>query len=294
MHTYHHVRIQNAHGIEATIGTDLPFVLIAGPCVIESRDHAFMMAEKLKSQTAQHNIPFIFKASFDKANRSSMKGSRGVGIEDGLKILSDIGAELGVLTVTDVHTEDQCALAASHVDLLQIPALLCRQTDLLKAAAETGKPVNIKKGQFLAPWDMKNVPEKMKSFGNDQVILCERGTTFGYNRLVSDFRGLEVMASTGYPVMFDATHSVQLPGGLGHATAGERHFAPLLIRAALATGVSSIFMEVHDDPQHALSDGPNMIPLDYVPHILPHMLTLDTMTKAHLSTCPKMEDIYAA
>ena len=291
---YRHIKVENKKGIRVTIGTDLPFVLIAGPCVIESRDHAFFMAEQLKKRTDTAGIPFIFKASFDKANRSSIHGSRGVGIDDGLRILSDIGRDVGVLTVTDIHTHDQCAPVADHVDLLQIPALLCRQTDLLQAAAATGKPINIKKGQFLAPWDMKNVPEKMKSFGNDQIILCERGTTFGYNRLVSDFRGLDIMASTGYPVMFDATHSVQMPGGLGHATAGERHFAPLLIRAALATGVSSIFMEVHDDPNNALSDGPNMIPLDYVDHILPHMKALDDMTKSHLSTCPKMEDIYAA
>lgn len=294
MSSYHHVKVKNTAGITATIGTDLPFVLVAGPCVIESRDHAFMMAEQLKKHADHVGIPFIFKASFDKANRSSVTGCRGVGIEDGLRILSDIGRDVGVLTLTDVHTNDQCAMVANHVDVLQIPALLCRQTDLLHAAAQTGKPINIKKGQFLAPWDMNNIPEKMKSFGNDNIILCERGTTFGYNRLVSDFRGLEIMAKTGYPVMFDATHSVQLPGGLGHATAGERHFAPLLIRAALATGVASIFMEVHDDPKHALSDGPNMIPLDYVTHILPHMKDLDTMTKSYLASCPKMEDIYAA
>lgn len=290
---YRHVVVENKEGLSVTLGTDLPFVLVAGPCVIESRDHAFFMSENLKKKTSALGIPLIFKASFDKANRSSISGNRGVGVEEGLRILHDIGRTVGVLTTTDVHNEEQCALAAQYVDMLQIPALLCRQTDLLQAAALTHKPVNIKKGQFLAPWEMKNVPDKMKSFGNDQVILCERGTTFGYNRLVSDFRGLEIMADTGYPVMFDATHSVQLPGGLGHATAGERHFAPLLTRAALATGVASVFMEVHDNPNCALSDGPNMIPLAYMDHILPHMKALDTMTKEYRATCPKMEDIYA-
>ncbi len=286
----HHVKINDT----ITIGNDLPFVLVAGPCVIESRDHALRMAEALKNLTEKAGIPFIFKSSYDKANRLSAGSERGIGVEAGLEILDEVKTTFGVPILTDVHDEQQCAIVAQYVDVLQTPALLCRQTDFLKAAAQTGKPINVKKGQFLAPWDMKNVAKKMESFGNTNIILCERGVSFGYNQLVSDFRGLEIMAQTGYPVMFDATHSVQQPGGAGATTSGERKFAPLLIRAALATGVASIFMEVHNDPSKAPSDGPNMIPLNYLPHILAHMRDLDLMSKAYLATLPTMESIYAA
>ena len=276
------------------IANDKPFVLIAGPCVIESRDHVMKMAESLKTLCQKHNVPLIFKSSFDKANRLSISSYRGVPMEEGLRILKEIRETFDVPVITDVHTEEQCKIAASYVDMLQTPALLVRQTDFLKAAAETGKPLNIKKGQFLAPGDMKNVVKKMESFGNNQVTLCERGVSFGYNTLISDFRGIETMRETGYPVVFDATHSVQQPGGAGTATSGERHFAPLLIRAALATGVAAIFAEVHNDPNKAPSDGPNMIPLDYMAHILPYMVELDALTKEHLRKLPRMEDIYAA
>lgn len=286
----HHVKITDT----ITMGNNLPFVLVAGPCVIESRDHALRMAEALKNLTEKAGIPFIYKSSYDKANRLSAQSERGIGVEAGLEILDEIKTTFGVPILTDVHDEQQCAIAAQYVDVLQTPALLCRQTDFLKAAAKTGKPINVKKGQFLAPWDMKNVAKKMESFGNTNIILCERGVSFGYNQLVSDFRALEIMGETGYPVMFDATHSVQQPGGAGATTSGERKFAPLLIRAALATGVASIFMEVHNDPNKAPSDGPNMIPLDYLPSILSHMRDLDLMTKEYLATLPTMESIYAA
>ncbi len=282
-----HVRVGNV-----TFGNDLPFVLVAGPCVIESREHAMMMAEKLKNLTGKAKIPFIYKSSYDKANRLSVKSERGVGLDEGLRILEEVKKTFDVPVLTDVHDNEQCAAAADVVDILQTPALLCRQTDFLKAAAKTGKPLNIKKGQFLAPWDMKNVAKKVESFGNHNIILCERGVSFGYNQLVSDFRGLDVMKETKHPVMFDATHSVQQPGGLGDATAGERKYAPLLMRAAIATGVASIFMEVHQDPAHAPSDGPNMVPLDYVPYLLPYMRDLDERTKTYLATLPTMEEIY--
>lgn len=276
------------------IANHLPFVLLAGPCAIESREHAFKMAESLQKLARAYGIPFIYKSSFDKANRSSISGARGVGVEEGLMILKQVREEFGVPVLTDVHTEAQCALAPDYVDMIQTPAFLCRQTDFLKAAAETGLPINVKKGQFLAPWDMKNVAKKMESFGNSNILLCERGATFGYNQLVSDFRGLEIMAETGYPICFDATHSVQQPGGAGASTSGERRFVPLLTRAALATGVASVFMEVHENPNCAPSDGPNMLPLDYLPHFLPHLVKLDAITKEHLAKTPPMEHVYAA
>lgn len=276
-----------------TFGNDLPFVLVAGPCVIESRDHAFFMADKLTELSHKHHIPFVFKSSFDKANRLSITSERGIGIEDGLRILQDIRVHFGIPVLTDVHDIEQCNLAADHVDILQTPALLCRQTDFLTAAARTGKPVNVKKGQFLAPGDMANVAKKLASTGNHNIILCERGVSFGYNQLVSDFRALDIMAKTTYPVMFDATHSVQQPGGLGNATSGDRKFAPLLIRCALATGVASIFMEVHNDPKSAPSDAANMIPLSYLPYMLNHMKDIDQCTKVHLETLPTMESIYS-
>ncbi|MBI1954172.1 MAG: 3-deoxy-8-phosphooctulonate synthase, partial [Proteobacteria bacterium] len=241
------------------IGNHLPFVLIAGPCVLENRQHAIMMSTALKELTDNLGIPFIYKTSFDKANRTSIKGARGIGLEDGLTIFEEIRDKVGCPILTDVHTEEQCAVVAPYVDILQIPAFLCRQTDLLKAAAQTGKVVNIKKGQFLAPWDMVNIVKKMEAFGNNQILLCERGVSFGYNMLISDMRSLAIMAKTGYPVVFDATHSVQQPGGVGEATGGEREFVSVLARAAVSVGVAAVFMETHQDPDHALSDGPNMV-----------------------------------
>jgi 2-dehydro-3-deoxyphosphooctonate aldolase (KDO 8-P synthase) len=275
-----------------TLSNNFPFVLVAGPCMMQSRDHTMMLAEKIKILTDQHKIPFIFKASFDKANRTSVKGDRGIGLEEGLKVFQEIKKTFNIPVITDVHNEAQCPIVAEVVDILQIPAFLCRQTDLLKAAAETKRIINIKKGQFLSPWEMKNTVSKMEAFGNDQVILCERGTSFGYNLLISDFRGLEVMAETGNPIMFDATHSVQRPGGGGDKTAGDRQFVPLLVRAALSVGVASVFLEVHEDPKKAPSDAANMIPLSYLPYLLPHMVNLDQITKEHLKNTPKMDTIY--
>lgn len=258
---------------------DLPFVLLAGPCAIENRDHAFMMAEHLCLLCQELDIPFVFKSSFDKANRTSIQGGRGVGIDAGLKILDDIKNTFKCPVVTDVHSESQCTMAADVVDILQIPAFLCRQTDLLEAAAKTQKVINIKKGQFLAPWDMENVVRKMEAFGNDRVLLCERGACFGYNTLVSDMRGLSIMAKTGYPVVFDATHSVQQPGGQGQSTGGQREFAPILARAALSTGIASVFMETHDAPEQALSDGPNMIRLSDMRKVLEELKAFDALAK---------------
>ncbi len=262
------------------IGNQLPFVLISGPCQIESRDHTLRCAEALKRQTSAAGIPLIFKASFDKANRSSGKSERGVGLEKGLRILADIRNETGLPVVTDVHEAGQCSAVAEVVDMLQIPAFLCRQTDLLIAAARTGKPVNIKKGQFLAPWDMGNVAAKIRMAGNDQIVLTERGTSFGYNTLVSDFRAIPVMAETGYPVIFDATHSVQQPGGLGETSGGQRQFVPVLARAALAVGVAGLFVETHDDPDNAPSDGQNMIRLDDLAAFFDEWKALDQIAKS--------------
>lgn len=264
-----------------TLGNDLPFALIAGPCVIESRDHVMMMAEKLSAITSELNIPFIFKASFDKANRTSIKGARGLGLHASLEIFADVRHKFGCPVITDVHSPEQCAIVAEVVDVLQIPAFLCRQTDLLEAAAKTGRVLNIKKGQFLAPWDMKNVATKVESFGNHNIMLCERGASFGYNTLVSDMRSLPTMAKTGYPVVFDATHSVQQPGGAGEATAGERVFAPILARAAIAVGVAAVFMETHDNPDAALSDGPNMIKLHDMPQVLCELKAFDEVCKKY-------------
>lgn len=255
------------------------FTLISGPCAIENRDHTLFMADNLKKLTEKHNIPFIFKSSFDKANRTSLHGKRGVGIDEGLKILQEVKTALGCLTLTDVHDPAQCVSVADVVDVLQIPALLCRQTDLLEAAAKTKKPVQVKKGQFLAPWDMKSVVEKLEGFGCQKIILCERGTSFGYNTLINDMRGLSIMAQFGHPIVFDATHSVQKPGGLGYATSGERIFAPILARAALAVGINGIFAEVHDDPDHAPSDGPNMIRLDNLDQILKEWKAIDQVSR---------------
>ena len=268
-----------------TFGNDLPFVLMAGPCQIESREHAFAMAQKIADITDALNIPFIFKASYDKANRTSLSGQRGVGMEKGLEILADIRAKYGCPVITDVHTEEQCAIAAQAIDILQIPALLSRQTDLIVAAAVTGKPIHVKKGQFMAPWDMKNVANKIAANGNEQIMLCERGTSFGYNTLVNDMRCLPIMAETGYPVIFDATHSVQSPGQAngGTSTGGDRKMVPPLSRAAISIGIAGLFIETHNDPDNAPSDGPNMVPLHELPALLKTLQQLDGIIKGHTS-----------
>ncbi|MED7677317.1 3-deoxy-8-phosphooctulonate synthase [Rhodobacteraceae bacterium IMCC15231] len=263
------------------IGGTNPFALITGPCQLESRDHAFMMAEKITKACAKSGTQFIFKASYDKANRSSINTQRGLGIEEGLRILSDIRAAFGCPILTDVHEAAQCRTAGTVVDILQIPAFLCRQTDLLLAAGKTGRAINVKKGQFLAPWDMQNVADKIASTGNDQILLCDRGTSFGYNTLVSDFRGLPIMANTGYPVVFDATHSVQQPGGQGNTSGGQREFAPVLARAACAVGIAALFIETHQDPDTAPSDGPNMIPVDQLGDLIKELRGFDALRKSH-------------
>lgn len=261
------------------VNNDLPFALISGPCQMESLDHARRIAGTLMEVCAGLNIPFIFKASYDKANRSSLSGQRGLGMEQGLAVLATIRAEFGCPVLTDVHEPGHCAPAAQVCDVLQIPAFLCRQTDLLLAAGATGRVINVKKGQFLAPWDMANVAAKVASTGNEKIMLCERGTSFGYNTLVSDFRGLPVMAATGYPVIFDATHSVQQPGGQGTSSGGQREFVEPLARAALAVGCAGLFIETHEDPDHAPSDGPNMVPLDQMAGLLERLKRLDDLTK---------------
>ncbi|QNG47809.1 3-deoxy-8-phosphooctulonate synthase [Sphingobium yanoikuyae] len=262
-----------------TFGNDLPFVLISGPCQIESRDHALSMADALAKAAADAGVPFIFKSSFDKANRTSVSGKRGVGIDAGLAILAEVKATLGCPVLTDIHGPEQVEAAAQAVDILQIPAFLCRQTDLLIAAGKTGAVINVKKGQFLAPWDMAAVAQKVASTGNERILLTERGASFGYNTLVSDMRALPVMAETGYPVVFDATHSVQQPGGLGSASGGQRDYAPLLARSAVAAGVAAIFAEAHEDPDNAPSDGPVMLKLDWVGPMLKQLKAIDTVVK---------------
>ena len=253
--------------------------LIAGPCQMESREHAFDMCGALYELTKKLGIPFIYKSSFDKANRTSLKGERGLGIDKTLAVFADLKKEFGVPMITDIHTEAQCAEAAVVVDVLQIPAFLCRQTDLLIAAAKTGAVINIKKGQFLAPWDMKNVAAKVSESGNDNIMLTERGASFGYNTLVSDMRSLPQMAATGYPVIMDATHSVQQPGGQGTSSGGDRTMVPVIARAAVAVGVAGVFMEVHQDPDNAPSDGPNMVKLAELPPILETLKKLDAVIK---------------
>jgi len=262
-----------------TFSNKLPFVLIAGPCQIESRDHAMMMAEAVVRIAGDLEIPLVYKSSYDKANRSSVAGERGVGIDEGLKILAEIRDNFGCPVITDIHESPQAAIAGEVVDILQIPAYLCRQTDLLLAAGATGKAINVKKGQFLAPWDMANVAAKIASTGNERILLCERGASFGYNTLVTDFRSLPQMAETGYPVVFDATHSVQQPGGKGTSSGGQREFAPVLARAALAVGCASVFIETHDNPDSAPSDGPNMIPLEEMPAMLSRLKAFDDLAK---------------
>ena len=261
------------------VANDTALTLIAGPCQIESAGHARRIAGTLAEVCARLGIGLVFKASYDKANRSSLKGARGVGLDAGLRVLADIRAEFGCPVLTDVHEAGHCAAAAEAVDILQIPAFLCRQTDLLLAAGTTGKVVNVKKGQFLAPWDMANVADKVASTGNRRILLTERGASFGYNMLVSDMRALPLMAATGYPVVFDATHSVQLPGGLGTASGGQREFVAPLARAAVAVGVAAVFVECHDDPDNAASDGPNMLPLETMEPFLKQLIALDRLTK---------------
>jgi len=269
-----HINIGNV-----TVGNNLKLVLIAGPCALESREHAIEMCHALVEMTSEMKIGFIYKTSFDKGNRTSISSSRGIGMDLGLPILADLRSRFGCPVLTDVHTAEQCQPVSEVADVLQIPAFLCRQTDLLIAAAHTKKSINIKKGQFLAPWDMANVADKVAQSGNENILLCERGASFGYNTLVSDMRSLSILADNGYPVVFDATHSVQQPGGRGDRSGGERRFVPLLARAAAAAGVAAIFMETHEDPDRAPSDGPNMVPLKEMKKLLSSLIRIDQVTK---------------
>jgi 2-dehydro-3-deoxyphosphooctonate aldolase (KDO 8-P synthase) len=272
---HRHVHIGNL-----TLGNDRPMAIIAGPCALESRQHALEMSHALTELTGKLGLGLIYKTSFDKANRTSIEAERGIGLEASLPILAEVRETYGCPVLTDVHAPEQCARVAEAVDVLQIPAFLCRQTDLLVAAAKTGRAINVKKGQFLAPWDMKNVARKIASAGNQNILLCERGVSFGYNTLVNDMRALPIMAETGYPVVFDATHSVQQPGGKGDSTGGERRFVPVLARAACAIGVAAVFMETHQDPDHAPSDGPNMVRLQDLPALLEALIAFDRLAKA--------------
>jgi len=265
------------------IGNALPLVLIAGPCQLESRAHAFEMAKALKTFADQAGVGFIYKTSFDKANRTSGSSARGLGLEGSLPIFAELRERLDIPVLTDVHERDQCAVVAEAVDVLQIPAFLCRQTDLLVAAAETGRTINVKKGQFLAPWDMKNVIAKVVGAGNPNVLVTERGASFGYNTLVSDFRALPIMTRFGAPVVFDATHSVQQPGGQGDSSGGEREMVPYLARAAVAVGCAAVFLETHQDPDHAPSDGPNMLRLADIPALLDELVAIDRIAKKRIS-----------
>jgi len=255
------------------------FTLIAGPCQLENEEHAIEVAEKLKEITNNLGIGLIYKTSFDKANRTSLKGKRGSGLESSLPVFDKIRKKLEIPVLTDIHTIEQCSIVAQHVDILQIPAFLCRQTDLLVAAAKTGKVINVKKGQFLAPWDMINVTKKIESSGNKNILVTERGASFGYNTLVSDMRSLPIMAKSGYPVVFDATHSVQQPGGMGDKSGGQREFVEYLARAAVAVGVAAVFIETHPDPDNAPSDGPNMVPLSQMPNLLKQLIEIDKLIK---------------
>ena len=265
---------------KVSFSNEAPFVLISGPCQLESYEHARMLAETLAETAEGLGIGYVFKASFDKANRSSMSGKRGVGIGAGLDILARIRADVGCPVLTDIHDAEQCKVAAEAVDILQIPAFLSRQTDLLLAAGETGAVINVKKGQFLAPWDVQNIVDKIETTGNTRILLTERGASFGYNMLVSDFRALPIMAKTGYPVVFDATHSVQLPGGQGTSSGGQSEFVPPLARAAVAVGCAAVFIETHEDPSRSPSDGPNMVALKDMPALLKRLKAIDTLTKA--------------
>src|SRR6056297_1791933 len=262
-----------------TVGNDRPLTVIAGPCQLESLDHALMIARRMADACAAAGAAYVFKASYDKANRTSLSGRRGVGMDAGLAILAEVRARVGCPVLTDVHAPDHCAPAAEACDILQIPAFLCRQTDLLLAAGETGAAINVKKGQFLAPWDMPNVVAKIESTGNRRILLTERGTSFGYNTLVADMRSLPQMARTGYPIVMDATHSVQQPGGQGGSSGGQREFAPVMARAAVALGVAAVFIETHEAPDTAPSDGPNMIPLHQMPDLLNLLMQFDSIAK---------------
>ena len=262
-----------------SISNTSPFILIAGPCQLESEKHALDVATELKKITEKLGVGLIYKTSFDKANRTSLKGKRGAGLERSLPVFDKIRKDVGIPVLTDVHTVEQCSIVSQHVDVLQIPAFLCRQTDLLIAAAKTGKVINVKKGQFLAPWDMVNVTKKIEDSGNKNILVTERGASFGYNTLVSDMRSLPIMAKNGYPVVFDATHSVQQPGGMGDKTGGQREFVEHLARAAIAVGVAAVFMETHPDPDNAPSDGPNMVPLSKMPSLLNQLVEIDKLIK---------------
>jgi len=275
--TCHHVAVTPS----LVLGNDLPLVLIAGPCQIESRAHALECAEALKDMAAAAGVGLIYKSSFDKANRTSLAGQRGIGLDKALPIFAEIRERLGLPVLTDIHTEDQVRAVAGAVDVIQIPAFLCRQTDLLIAAGRSGMVVNVKKGQFLAPWDMANVAGKIESTGNSRILLTERGVSFGYNTLVTDMRALPIMAATGWPVIMDATHAVQAPGGQGGASGGDRRFAPVLARAAVAIGIAALFVETHPDPDRAPSDGPNMIPLAAMPALIEQITALDVIAKRH-------------
>ncbi|MAY86752.1 MAG: 3-deoxy-8-phosphooctulonate synthase [Pseudooceanicola sp.] len=264
-----------------TIGNDCPLTLIAGPCQLESLDHAQMIAGTMKEACEAAGAQYVFKASYDKANRTSLSGRRGMGIEAGLQALQSVRDTIGVPVLTDVHTEAQCAIAAEVADIIQVPAFLCRQTDMLLAAGNSGAVVNVKKGQFLAPWEMVNVVDKIESTGNTRILLTERGVSFGYNTLVADMRSLPEMAKTGYPVVMDATHSVQQPGGRGGSSGGQREFAPVMARAAVAVGVGALFIETHDDPDNAPSDGPNMIHLSDMPELIATLMQFDAIAKSH-------------
>ena len=261
------------------ISNSSPFILIAGPCQLENEKHALEVASKLKDMTQKLNIGLIYKTSFDKANRTSLKGKRGAGLEKSLPVFDKIRKEVGIPVLTDVHSIEQCEVISKHVDVLQIPAFLCRQTDLLIAAAKTGKIINVKKGQFLAPWAMVNVTKKIEDSGNKKILVTERGASFGYNTLVSDMRSLPIMAKNGYPVVFDATHSVQQPGGMGNKSGGQREFVEYLARAAVAVGVAAVFIETHPDPDNAPSDGPTMVPLIRMPNLLKQLLEIDKLIK---------------
>lgn len=266
---------------DLVIGNDRPLTVIAGPCQLESEDHAQMIAGRMKEACDKAGAQYVFKASYDKANRTSLSGIRGPGIDEGLKVLQSVGQAIGVPVLTDVHNEGQCAPAAEAVDILQIPAFLCRQTDMLLAAGQTGAAINVKKGQFLAPWEMSNITTKIESTGNRRILLTERGTSFGYNTLVADMRALPQMAQTGYPVVMDATHSVQQPGGKGGSSGGQREFAPVMARAAVAIGVAAVFIETHENPDASPSDGPNMIYLEQMPDLIDMLMQFDALAKAH-------------
>lgn len=263
-----------------TVSNDRPLLVIAGPCQLEDADHALMIAGQMAENCAAAGAQFVFKGSFDKANRTSLTGKRGLGIDEGLKVMQAVKDAIGCPVLTDIHNADQCAIVASVCDIMQIPAFLCRQTDLLLAAGETGAVINVKKGQFLAPWDMVNVVAKIESTGNRRIMLTERGASFGYNTLVADMRSLPTMAKTGYPVVMDATHSVQQPGGMGGSSGGQREFAPVMARAAVSLGIAAVFIETHEDPDNAPSDGPNMIPLDQMGALIKSLMAFDVLAKA--------------